>query len=113
MPLWGNVDTANGMPKFANTTLNVAGPSTALHANSVIGAFIANTSTGVFGVSAAEAAASANGAATSAGWVLVKKGQGGRAGRIQYETLVAMGSMTGDADSVGDGDKDDELFPDS
>jgi hypothetical protein len=31
---------------------------------------------------------------------------GGRANRIQYETLVAMGSMTGDAD-------DDSIFPNS
>ena len=31
-----------------------------------------------------------------AGWVLRKEGTGGRAGRVQVETLVAMGSMTGD-----------------
>jgi len=31
-----------------------------------------------------------------AGWVLRKVGTGGRAGRVQVETLVAMGSMTGD-----------------
>jgi hypothetical protein len=31
-----------------------------------------------------------------AGWVLRKEGTGGRAGRVQIETLVAMGSMTGD-----------------
>lgn len=31
---------------------------------------------------------------------------GGRANRVQYETLVAMGSMTGDAD-------DDAIFPDA
>lgn len=33
-----------------------------------------------------------------AGWVLRKEGSGGRAGRVQIETLVAMGSMTGDGD---------------
>jgi len=38
-----------------------------------------------------------------AGWNLRKEGSGGRAGRIHYETLVAMGSMT------GDGDDDDQL----
>lgn len=39
---------------------------------------------------------------THSGWVLRKEGTGGRAGRVQYETLVAMGSMTedGDDDSV-------------
>ena len=107
MPLWGNEDKAIDVPKSANTILGGVGPSSGLHANSDIGAFIANTSTGVFAVSPAEAAASANGAATAAGWVFVRKGEGGRAGRIQYETLVAMGSITGDAD------KDDEIFPDS
>jgi len=34
---------------------------------------------------------------THAGWVIRKVGTGGRAGRVQFETLVAMGSMTGDA----------------
>jgi hypothetical protein len=33
-----------------------------------------------------------------AGWVLRKEGTGGRAGRVHIETLVAMGSMTGDGD---------------
>ena len=31
------------------------------------------------------------------GWVLRTEGQGGRAGRVTYETLVALRSMTGDA----------------
>lgn len=39
-----------------------------------------------------------------AGWVLRTEGQGGRAGRITYETLVAMGSITGDG-------ADDAQFP--
>lgn len=43
---------------------------------------------------------------THAGWVLRTVGSGGRAGRVQYETLVAMGSMTGDA-------SDDTVLPDS
>jgi hypothetical protein len=33
-----------------------------------------------------------------AGWTLRTEGTGGRAGRVQYETLVAMGSMTGDGE---------------
>jgi hypothetical protein len=37
---------------------------------------------------------------THAGWVVRKVGSGGRAGRVQYETLVAMGSMTGDAEDT-------------
>jgi hypothetical protein len=39
-------------------------------------------------------------AATHAGWVLRTVGTGGRAGRVQYETLVAMGSITGDSDDT-------------
>jgi hypothetical protein len=35
-----------------------------------------------------------------AGWVLRTVGTGGRAGRVQYETLVAMGSITGDSDDT-------------
>ena len=35
-----------------------------------------------------------------AGWVIRTEGSGGRAGRVTYETLVAMGSMTGDAEDV-------------
>jgi len=40
------------------------------------------------------------------GWVRRTVGTGGRAGRIQYETLVAMGSLTGDQ-------ADDVQFPDN
>jgi hypothetical protein len=39
------------------------------------------------------------------GWVRRTTGTGGRAGRVHYETLVAMGSMTGDQ-------ADDRQFPD-
>ena len=41
-----------------------------------------------------------------AGWVIRTEGTGGRAGRIQYETLVAMGSIAGDA-------SDDNQLPDA
>jgi hypothetical protein len=43
---------------------------------------------------------------THSGWVRRTVGTGGRAGRVQYETLVAMGSMTGDQ-------ADDRQFPDA
>lgn len=38
--------------------------------------------------------------AAHAGWVLRTVGTGGRAGRVQEETLVAMGSMAGDAEDT-------------
>lgn len=40
-----------------------------------------------------------------AGWVRRVVGTGGRAGRVQYETLVAMGTITGDAE--------DDVMPDA
>jgi galactitol-specific phosphotransferase system IIB component len=43
---------------------------------------------------------------THAGWVRKTVGTGGRAGRVQYETLVAMGTITGDQ-------ADDIQFPDA
>ena len=59
---------------------------------------------------AATAAAVTGGAlhrgVTHAGWVVRRVGEGGRAGRVQYETLVAMGTITGDG-------SDDTVLPDS
>ena len=43
---------------------------------------------------------------THAGWVVRTEGTGGRAGRVQYETLVAMGSMSSDG-------SDDTVLPDA
>lgn len=43
---------------------------------------------------------------THAGWVLRTEGTGGRAGRVQYETLVAMSSISTDA-------SDDTILPDA
>ena len=76
MPLWSNVDEEAGKPKNLTATEK------------------ANT----LGVDAEEAGQTAG--VTHAGWVLKKEGTGGRAGRVSYETLVAMGSMTGDTDSL-------------
>jgi len=41
-----------------------------------------------------------NNGVTHAGWVLRRAGTGGRAGRVQYETLVAMGTIQGTIDAV-------------
>jgi hypothetical protein len=43
---------------------------------------------------------------THAGWNVRTVGSGGRAGRVQYETLVAMGSIANDG-------SDDDVLPDS
>lgn len=53
--------------------------------------------------SGAATAASALGSGNKgfhAGWVKKTVGTGGRAGRVQYETLVAMGTITGDAEDI-------------
>ena len=74
MALWTNVDENAGKPKFLSSTEQ---------SNTV-------------GIDAAEAAA--NG--ITAGWNLKTTGTGGREGRVFHEVLVAMGSMTGDNDSI-------------
>jgi hypothetical protein len=74
MALWTNIDEEAGKPKYL---------SSADKANTV-------------GVSPFEATANN----LTAGWNLKTTGTGGRAGRVFYETLVAMGSMTGDNDSI-------------
>lgn len=55
--------------------------------------------TGETATAAASVSASKKGVA-HAGYVLRTVGTGGRAGRVQFETLVAMGSMTGDAEDT-------------
>lgn len=56
------------------------------------------------GYTSAPTATAANATAVNSATFTVTTG--GRAGRVEYETLVAMGSMTGDG-------SDDTLFPDS
>ncbi len=60
-----------------------------------------DTATGVFIVGGAK-----NNGVTHAGWVIRTEGTGGRAGRINYETMVAMGSIGSDA-------SDDNVLPDA
>ena len=48
----------------------------------------------------ADLGAGAGGVKADAGWVLQKIGTGGRAGRVTYETLVAMSSISGDAEDI-------------
>jgi len=57
----------------------------------------------IFGVDVTEAAVTPQ--ITSAGWVQQTTGSGGRSGRVQYETLVAMKTISGDAE--------DTAFPDA
>lgn len=75
MSLWTNIDEEVGKPKSIPNSLK---PSV---------------------VAISEKEAAANG--LTAGWNLKTVGTGNRAGRVTYEPLVAMGSITGDNDNIG------------
>lgn len=119
MPLWGNYDNAansdigalsqvNQSPAnttartllFNNTTANTVVKSAKGAGNVVVGQFFANAAEMI------AAQVSPGGAHPQhAGWVLRHEGRGLKAGRVWYETLVAMGSSKSDA-------SDDTYFPD-
>ncbi len=104
MPQWGDKDQANNSVVWGPSLLNTVANSTtvaALYGNTTANAFITDAKVGQFGVTADEAEALREGGTETvahAGWNLRTEGTGGRAGRVTYETLVAMGSMTGDGD---------------
>jgi len=81
-----------------------------MYANTTADAFITGETIGVFGVDATEQSVTANPKGGHAGWVLLTTGSGGRAGRKHVETLVAMGSMTGDGGAIAN---DDVTFADA
>ena len=120
MPLWGNKDNAansdiaalmqvNQSPAnttartllFNNTTANTVVKSAKGAGNVVVGQFAVDNNE----MRAAQAAPGGS-HPQHAGWVLRHEGRGLKAGRVWYETLVAMGSLaTPDA-------ADDAYFPD-
>ena len=62
--------------------------------------------TGVTATAVATVGGALNKGVAHAGWVIRTEGTGGRAGRVQYETLVAMGSISTDG-------SDDTVLPDA
>ena len=124
MSSWGNYDNAANTPLWAvNASIVKAAPAevhsaptranvTYLYANTTPDVFVVGQNVGVFGVDTTEQSVSAATAnhPQHAGWVLVKAGSGRRAGRYQTETLVAMGSMTGDGSATAN---DDTTFADA
>lgn len=82
MALWTNVDEEAGKPKYLSDSL--VNDQTTSDLDSTVG------------INAEEA--TANG--LTAGWSLKTTGTGGRSGRVFHEVLVAMGSMTGDNDTI-------------
>jgi len=115
MAQWTMTDNANGAPSWANTTLNLAKNRNELFGNTTIGSFRANVALGTFGISTSEMAYG-NTASTEAdniphaGWVLRTQGEGGRAGRVHYEVLVAASSIANDAGGGGE-PLDDGILP--
>lgn len=105
MPLWGKNDAASNSTIYAAAQVNKA-PNTAnrdaLFGNTTANAFITGATVGQFGVDANEVAAG-GGKVAHTGWVLRTVGQGGRAGRVFNEVLVAGGIGT---------DAEDVTFPD-
>ena len=82
----------------ANQSINISSvPTSAQAGHSITG----ETATGVVTVGGSK-----NKGIAHAGWVVRTAGTGGRAGRVQYETLVAMGSMSSDG-------SDDNPLPDA
>jgi len=109
MAQWGNTDDAANSTIYAAAQVKLAPNTanrTALFGNTTADAFITGVTVGQFGVSEAEAIAgrASGDKVPHSGWVLETVGSGGRAGRVQREVLVAMNTITGDAE--------DTSFPD-
>jgi hypothetical protein len=106
MSQWKNDDSAANSVLWAVSQYNKPANTTtqaAFFGNTTADAFVTGITVGQFGVDTAEQAAArqAGPRAAHAGWVVRTVGSGGRAGRVTMETLVAMGSMTDDAEDVG------------
>ena len=92
MSSWTKADSAAGAPLWAATMLNVAPSSanrTSLYQNTTANTFISGATNGLFNYSASE---TQSGQVAHSGWVLKTTGSGGRAGRVQYTTLVCLTS---------------------
>lgn len=101
MPLWGSSDAASNSTIFAAAQVKKAPNTanrTALFGNTTANAYFDGVTVGQYGVDAAEVAAG-GGAAAHTGWVLRTTGQGGRAGRVFEEVLVA-GGISSDAEDT-------------
>lgn len=102
MSSWGNYDNAANTPLWAvNASIVKNNPTksaptranvTLLYANTTPNVYVQNETIGVFGISHNEAqVAELTAHVPHTGWVYRTVGQGGRAGRVQHEVLVAMG----------------------
>ena len=90
MSSWTNKDEAAGAPLWAVAYIKKT-PSSAnrtdLFGDTTANNFISGVTMGLFNFKDTE---TQSGAVAHAGWNLKTTGSGGRAGRIQFETLVAL-----------------------
>jgi hypothetical protein len=112
MSSWGKNDNAANAPYWAvnSAMMNAAGveqnysaPTAAnvalLYANTTANVYTSRTTMGLFAIDAAEQANNQQQhAIPHTGWVMKTVGQGGRAGRTQYEVLVTLNNVVGDGD---------------
>jgi hypothetical protein len=96
--------TKGGANVDLNTAVAVAGETHTLTGDTATGVVIA--------------AGAKNGGVAHAGWVIRREGTGGRAGRVHYETIVAMGSLGAQTASYGTpaivaDASDDTVLPDA
>jgi hypothetical protein len=119
MSSWGNYDNAANAPYWAvNSTIapdnpNRARPTAAnvalLYGNTTPNVYTTGKTIGLFMVDAAEEQVQEAGTSKPAhsGWNIKTTGSGGRTGRVQFETLVALANVTTDNNS------DDAVLPDA
>ena len=111
MGLWGNTDDAANSAIFAPAQVHLPANTAnrdALYANLVADGIITGVTVSQYLASPGEVQAlrqAGRPRPPHAGWVLRTEGSGGRSGRIQYETLVALRTTSGDG-------SDDALLPD-
>ena len=112
MSSWGNNDNAANTPLWATSMVNKAPTTanqTALYANTTANNWAVTLgdgsirngqkTVGLFGVDTQEVGATQTLAhPCHTGWTLKTTGQGGRAGRITHEVLVALSNIYGDGD---------------
>jgi len=89
MSSWGKADNAGASPLWALMQLNTeqsSGNQTTLFEDTTADAYVTGQTIGLFNYADAQVPAGA----AHAGWNLKIEGSGGRNGRTQYETLVAL-----------------------
>lgn len=104
---WGNNDVVANTPYFAAASVKLASTltnATNLYGNTTPNVMISGATVGLFAVDNDENYTTHKGA--HSGWCLRTEGSGGRAGRVQVETLVCLSNVIGDA-------SDDATYPDT